>query len=494
MRTVIILAFTLFSYFSYAKKIDVKVTIQNLTGDSVLVNFNVGSNVADPSASVFISKTLPPTGEIQWTFQTGKNIENFAVVYGSAILIKNGAPSGRITGDPRVVSKDNNNYSWDIQIDDSNRRSLDDLSSQILQYEPRNFINNDLSPKPLNGLFNQFLGALQAYRITSEDTIYEYRVAPIDLELNAKIGEIVGTQTSNRQIDFANVIEQEVGVSIPVITELGIGFSFDRMHSIKLEYKNIGVVDWVKTASMNQKATTDLLKEDMPSADQIELGRLYAKYGDSMKLQRIDKAYIFDGIYLEHKEGTETNATNEIDVSTFVTNAGTFKFTNSNVTSKVFGTSYLGYWIGETSPNFGALLEYFEAVYSAQIPKLLTDRQLKEEYEKLREANPNLQELNTTSEIRLFYNQKLREYIRENPSDQTNKLLSSRRIGVGSSLIDRMSDNELDQFIERMRNNFEFIPEDADNEQLKDMFKKLEDIDPNLKKKLEENNFDSFEN
>lgn len=368
------------------------------------------------------------------------------------------------------------------------------MSSQILQYEPRNFINNDFSPKPLHGLFNQFLGALQAYRITSNnDTIFEYRVAPVDLGLNPQIGEIIGTQTSNQQIEFSNIIDQKVKVSIPVITELGITFAFNRMHSIKLEYKNIGVVDWIKTASMNPKPTTNVLKEDMPSADQIELGRLYAKFGDSLRLQRIDKAYIFDGIYLEHKEGSKTTASNEIRASTFVTNSGTFEFSNSKVTSKVFGSSYLGYWIGNTSPNFGGLLEYFEAVYSAQIPKLLTDNLLIEEYKKLRKANSTMPDLNTTSDIKLYYNKKLTEYLQKNPTDIDNKLLSSGdNVQIGNSLIDNLNQDQLNNFTEWMRNNFEFIPEEAENEEIKKMFKTLENIDPNFRKKIEEIRFDNF--
>lgn len=88
MKIFFLINLILTSFVCNAAKINIKVTIQNLTGDTLLVNFNVGSNVADPSASVFVSKNMN-SSDLQWTFETGKSIENYAVVFGSAIIIKN---------------------------------------------------------------------------------------------------------------------------------------------------------------------------------------------------------------------------------------------------------------------------------------------------------------------------------------------------------------------------------------------------------------------
>lgn len=473
---------------AYAKKIKIKVTIKNLTGETISADFNVGKNIADPNTYAYLTKKMSPT-DLVWSFETEKDIENFSVVFGSANILKNNLPAGKISGKPVVVSKGGVlNYTWEAKIDKSNKRSLDDLSSSILQYQPNLFINDDISPKSLSGLFNQYLGGVQAYRITSTDTIYEYRVAPIDLGLALKIGEIKGSQTSNQQIDFSNKTDQGVKVSIPAISELGLSFSFNKMHSVKLEYKDIGVIDWIKTSSMNSKPTSNVLKEDMPIADQIELGRLYTKFGDSLKLRRIDKAYVFDGIYLEHSEGTIITSGNEIDISTFVTNSGTYDFKNSNKTSKVFGSSYLGYWISNSSPNFAALLEYFGAVYSAQIPKILTDEELKEDYQKLRDSNPNLPDYQSPSEIRLFYNQKLNQYLDRNPTDRNNKSLQIVNTPANNPLIDNLNSTEIQELMNEARLRFDFIPTDISIDKSKDILKKLNSLDPNFNKRIKELN------
>ncbi|NVJ46444.1 MAG: hypothetical protein HWE07_04925 [Cytophagia bacterium] len=474
------LSLLLFLPLFSAHATDVKVTIQNLTGDTVSVSLFIGKNVADPSASINQTKTMYPT-DLTWTFEI-KDVERYSVMFAQAIILKNNLPGGKITGTSKVISERRNDvYNWTVELNASNKRTLDELSEEILEYDPTKFIEDSHSPKPLNELFNQYLGALQAYRITNGDTIWDYRVPPFSLNLDADIGEIEGRATSSKTIEFYRKLDQKVDGSIPAIADLGINFGNNQMHSVRLEYKEIGEVGWRQTPSMSTKDPVAIYKEDMHSAHQIELGRLYYKYRDEVKLQRIDKAYIFDGIYIEHVQSSGFAGSNEINVSTFVTNQGSFDFSNSTATKKVFGSSYLGYWISESSPNFGGLLEYFGAVYANQIPQFYKDEQIVNEYRRLREVNNNLPDLSTPDAIRSYYRNQVSDYLQGHPEDINKALLKNNVTLDDVSSIDFLNQDLINKF----KRNFDIIPEGADDQSVRELLKKMESRDPNFRKVIE---------
>ena len=436
MKKLLTITLLCLSGLVYGKTIKVNVKVHNQTSDTLTVYIESSENVGSTDIDSKFSKLLNP-GE---SYQEEVETEKHSMISGYSIL-KNG---GRTATKYKLVSKRKDSFSFNIVIEDGEKKTLTDLTNaqKILEYDPAKFLDSDKSPKPLTSLFNNYLGGLVAYTESGDSINTITSISPFDLGTMMKASSAsVGTGQNSKEISFVNQNTQNIKGNIPLATQLGVVWNNSSLYNVKIEYKNIGVIDWkAETGNSNlSKAFVELDKNILYNIGYQKLKN------PNLKLKQINQAYVFDGVFIEVKQGSEISASISIDISTFFTNSGNFKISKSSFDKKVYGSSYLGYWFNDLAPDLTGSLEYALAVYYSVTNNASTfknEKEIVDEFKKLRVENPSLPDLNTKNEIQNYYKNQVKKYKELNPNISNDKNLS--RINISNSdPLNNLSSEEL---------------------------------------------------
>lgn len=461
-KLTIILIF--FTAITYGKDIKVNVKINNQTTDTLTVYIESSENVGSTNVDNLITEILNPGESYEKIVVT----EKYSIINGYAIFKK----GGKTASTYKLVSRRNDRFTLNIRIQDGERKTLTDLTNagKILEYDADRFLDSDQSPKPLTSLFTNYLGGLVAYVEVEEKVKTITSISPLDLRTNMKPSSAsVGTGQNSKEINFVNENVQDIKVNIPLAVQLGVVWNNSSLYNVKIEYKNIGVIDWKsETGNPNlSKAFFELDKNIL-----FNLGYQKLK-NPTLKLKQINQAYVFDGVFIEVKQGTEMSATNGINAATFFTNAGNFKVSKSSLDKKVYGSSYLGYWFNDLSQDLTGSLEYALAVYYSVSNNAFTNKSEKdavEEYQKLRKENTTLPDLKTKKEIQDYYKIQIDKYKDLNPNRGNDKNLSKVTLRT-SDPINYLTNEELQsRYFNLFKNQIE-KPLELDLEAIKILLK-----------------------
>lgn len=182
--------------------------------------------------------------------------------------------------------------------------------------------------------------------------------------------------------------------------ELGVSIQANNTYEVRLAYRGIGVIDWEN----HNNVDIDKAFFKLSDTTLYVLGELRERF-PALKLDIIDKAFVFDGIFAEVIKMNRLSISNNVNASTFFNNKGFFNRESKALSSEAFGSSYIGYWSSRTVDLTGAL-DLASYVYTnKKIIELQTQNNAiaLNEYSKLREANPTLPDLKSKKEIEDFY-------------------------------------------------------------------------------------------
>jgi hypothetical protein len=383
MKKILLIVACLSTIFGHPAKL--KVSISNGTGDSLTVHIETSKNIGDPNANNLTPPfLLIPNGSYEHEFAVDRYY--IARIWGS--IVRKG---GRTESYEIVLSERSNNFSPNLTIPSSADRnisvsSLLDVKSQ-LKYDPTKFIEKSvMTPAPADELFYKYLGGVIAYYKDDSNKVQILKIiTPIDL--GAIDDRHFGTLTNNQSFNIMNTGGQDINANIPVISQLGVGFKLNTLYEIKVSYKGLGVIGWEN----NRKIKVEEKLLALPSEILYNLGRLKHLY-PNLKLDQLNKAYVFDGIYLEINQYSSLTSSNKISGSTFFSTDGYFERSQKSLDSRVFGSSYLGYWT-ELQNDCSGSLDFALAVYyelSSKLYAAQTDEAVKKDYEELRKVNTSM--------------------------------------------------------------------------------------------------------
>lgn len=296
------------------------------------------------------------------------------------------------------------NKTLKVELESSNQKDIVNLSvvANKFKYNPSLFYDKkDLSQKPIQGLFNQYLGAIIAYREVGDSIKIERRIFPSTINTVDRIH--FGTQTNTDEFVISGVTNQAAIGNIPMFGELGVSVESSNTYEVRLSYRGIGVIDWEN----HNKVDIDIAFFQLSDTTKYVIGELRERF-PKLKLDIIDKAFVFDGIFAEIIKLNRLSVSNNVNASTFFNNKGNFNRETKALNSEAFGSSYIGYWSSRTVDLTGAL-DIASYVYSTK--KLIdiqgqSDDVVLNEYSKIRVTNPSLPDLKTKKNIENFYNEK----------------------------------------------------------------------------------------
>jgi len=429
IKSLLIVTFLLIS-IGASGAITVVVKVNNQTSDTLTVYIESAENVGSNSVKSLFSKFLLPNQSLEQSV----TIDKHSMLSGYAIL-KQG---GRTPSQYKLMSKNSDQFTYNITLENNDKKQLTDLTNAetMLQYTPSNFLDVDITPKPISSLFSSYLGGLVLF---VEETGKLKRkiihsISPFDLGVMMKPSVAsVGTGQNSQEINFANELSQNINANIPLASQLGITWNNSSMYSVKLEYRDLGVIDW-RNESDNKDIVTAFYALNHNA--HYNLGFLKAT-NPGMKMKQINQAYVFDGIFIEVKQGSRIAGSNAVDGSTFFTNVGNFKISNSSLNKKVYGSSYLGYWCNNLAADLTGMLGYSLAVYyKVENSSLMAKNETESiaEYQKIRAKNPTMPNLTTKSSIQQYFQNKVQEFIALNPTKAGDINLITPTIGSSDPL------------------------------------------------------------
>lgn len=453
---------------TYSKEVKVIVKINNQTSDTAKVYIEYSENVGSDNVFNVFSQEIPAGDD----FEKEVKIEKYSIISGYAILSK----GGKTKTSYRLISRKNDRFNYIISLENNETKVLTDLTStnKILEYNPSLFINSDKTPKPINGLFANYLGGVQCYTVGDDNKIeYLSTISPTDLKIAMNPSKAqTGSGQSSKEISFINQVDQNIKGNIPLAGQLGVTFDNSSLYSIKMEYKNIGVIDYIAEPSNKSlsEAFFSLGKRDLYNIGFLKI------QNPKMKIRQINQAYVFDGIFIEVKKGSQIKGNNNIKASTFFTNSGNFNISKNSLDKKIYGSSYLGYWFDNSSQNITGSLDYAVAVYysvSKDTYKYKNEQDALKEYNKLRESNPNFPRLKNKNEIIEYFKNQIDSYKSLNPEKSTDKNLSTVRLRQQDNL-NQLSNTELLARFKELTNNIKIPSENLNLNEKKVLLKSLE--------------------
>jgi len=177
-----------------------------------------------------------------------------------------------------------------VQLDPSNQKDIVTLSTVAnkYKYNPILFYDQkDLSPKPIQGLFNQYLGSIIAYTEVGDYIKIERRIFPSTINTTDRVH--FGTQTNTDEFVISGETNQSANGNIPMFGELGVSIQANNTYEVRLAYRGIGVIDWENHNNIDiDKAFFKLSDTTL-----YVLGELRERF-PALKLDIVDKAFVFD--------------------------------------------------------------------------------------------------------------------------------------------------------------------------------------------------------
>ncbi|MBV6654863.1 MAG: hypothetical protein KI786_13955, partial [Mameliella sp.] len=406
MKKLTILIVSLFTFLNlYSQQNKVSFDIFNSTEDTLYVYVTVSSSGSfnDNGDNVFTPEILPPKKAIK---KSNIKLPRYSILKAWGEIKSKG---GKTEVEQALIQKNTSSFkkTLKISLNSSNRRDVVELTTiaNKYKYDPSLFYNkNELSPKPINGLFNQYLGAIIAYREIGDSIKIERRIFPTTLGTVDRIH--FGTKTSTDEYVVSGVTNQGAEGKIPIFAELGVNLESTNTYEIKLSYKGIGVIDWEN----HNNVDIDKAFFKLSDTTLYVIGEMRERYPD-LKLDIIDQAFVFDGIFSEVTKLNKLSITNSVNASTFFNNEGYYNKETKSLNSEVFGSSYIGYWSSRTVDLTGAL---DKATYVYVTKELFQVKQeedvtVVQHYDSLRITNPTLPKYNSKEEIIRYYESKKAE-------------------------------------------------------------------------------------
>jgi len=444
-------------------KFAVTIKIINQTNDTIKAFVDISDNVGSNSNNLVTQEILP-----RKDYSVEINVDKYSVLTGYGTFKKGGKSSEKY----RMIMKKNDLFSVVVAMpDDGSNKSLTELtsSSNILEYDPKKFLVNDVTPKPIEALFSQYLGGLVAYIDSGNKKIPITTISPTDLKTRMKL--IFGTSTASKEVNFINQNVQNITGSIPTIAQIGINWDNSSLYNVKIEFNKIGVIDY-QSNGVNLATALNNLNND----ERYNLGYLKAIH-PSLKLRQINQAYVFEAVYIEINQGSSLGMSNEINASTFFTNKGNFKISRTSMDKKVFGNSYLGFWFTDASQDLTGSLNYALAFYYSVTNNTLAvknDNDVIKDYNDLRKTNHTLPIFQNKQEILNFFSMQVDQFKNSNPDFKKDNLLQSIRVDMQDP-VNKMSDIELKNTYEKLKLNNSGLPNTYDPNAAKLYIKILND-------------------
>ena len=421
MRSLTIFLISLISISVIAKKQDIEVSLYNSTNDTIRVYMIVSKNTTEQGENAFDPQTLFP----------GKNLKKTISIERYSFLRAWGEPinkGGRTKIEQAIVQKGDNKFARNLayELDPNNQKDVVSLSSLSNKYKfnPSFFYDKkETNPKPISALFNRHLGGVIAYREQGDSIIIERTISPVQLGTENDIK--YGTLTSTDEFLISSETNQEIDSNIPVVGTLGIDFLNSNTYQIKLSYRGMGVIEWEDNGVNIDDAFYSLNERTL-----YNIGELRTRY-PNLKLDVIDKAFVFDGIFAEVTRMNKLATKNEINASTFFNNAGFFKKETKSLSSETYGSSYLGFWTSATTDLTGGLDRASYVYYSkeSQLLAFKSNEEVLIYYNDLKSTNPDLPNLSNKSQIlEYFSSEKIQIMEQYNiPQSIDNQLMNNLR-------------------------------------------------------------------
>jgi len=399
MKTIITILSLTFAIVTQAQTNKVDIEIFNSTSDTLLVYVTESKtgSMSDNGNNLFTPEILLPGKAL-----TKKEIKvtRYSVIKTWGEFVKKG---GKTETTQEIVQKNTKkfNKSLTVQLDPENQKDVVSLSTVAnkYKYNPSLFYDKqDLSPKPIDGLFNQYLGSIIAYIEVGNSIKIKRRIFPSTINTIDRVH--YGTQTNTDEFTISGVTNQSANGNIPMFGELGVSVESNNTYQVRLSYRGIGVIDWEN----HNKVDIDKAFFKLSDTTLYVIGSLREKY-PNLKLDIIDKAFVFDGIFAEVIKMNKLSISNNVNASTFFNNQGNFVKESKALSSEAFGSSYIGYWSTRTVNMTGAL-DLASYVYNN---KRIMEIQIQpntvvlSDYSKLKTANPSLPDLKTKKEIEDYY-------------------------------------------------------------------------------------------
>ncbi|MCA6437614.1 MAG: hypothetical protein IM600_17170 [Bacteroidetes bacterium] len=394
-------------------KIDIE--IFNSTSDTLLVYVTESKtgSMSDNGDNLFTPETLFPGKALS---KKEVKVTRYSVIKTWGEFVKKGGKTETIQ---EIVQKETKkfNKTLSVSLDASNQKDIVVLSTVAnkYKYNPKLFYDTkDLSPKPIDGLFNQYLGSIIAYREVGDSIKIERRIFPSMINTIDRVH--YGTQTNTDEFLISGVTNQEANGNIPMFGELGVSLGINNTYQVRLSYRGIGVIDWEN----HNKVDIDKAFFKLSDTTLYVVGALREKFPE-LKLDIIDRAFVFDGIFAEVVKMNRLTINNNVNASTFFNNKGNFTKESKSLSSEAFGSSYIGYWSTNTVDLTGALdlASYVYAKMRLNELQIQNNTVALNDFSKLRETNPTLPNLKSKSEIEDYYKTKNAELMKNNKIDKT---------------------------------------------------------------------------
>lgn len=405
MKTIITILTLTLALAANGQKNKIDIEIFNSTSDTLVVYVTESKSgaMADIGNYLFTPERLLPGAALK---KAEVLVTRYSIIKVWGEFLNKGGKTETIQ---EIVQKDMKtfNKTLNVQLDPSNQKDIVTLSAVAnkYKYNPSLFYDQkDLSPKPIQGLFNQYLGSIIAYREVGDSIKIERRIFPSTINTIDRVH--FGTQTNTDEFIINGETNQSANGNIPMFGELGVSIQATNTYEVRLAYRGIGVIDWEN----HNKIDIDKAFFKLSDTTLYVLGELRERF-PAIKLDIIDKAFVFDGIFAEVIKMNRLSISNNVNASTFFNNKGYFNRETKALSSEAFGSSYIGYWSSKTVDLTGAL-DLASYVYTNK--KLIDiDTQNNEialsNYSKLRETNPALPDLKSKKEIENFYIDKNKE-------------------------------------------------------------------------------------
>jgi hypothetical protein len=408
MKTIITILTLSFAIVAKGQTNKVDIDIFNSTTDTLTVYVTESRTGAmtDIGNNLFTPERVMPGTSLK---KKEVRVTRYSIIKVWGELLKKGGKTETIQ---EIVQKDMKtfNKTLAVQIDPSNQKDIVTLSTVAnkYKYNPSLFYEKkDLSPKPIQGLFNQYLGSIIAYTEAGDSIKIERRIFPSTIGTIDRVH--FGTQTNIDEFIINGETNQSANGNIPMFGELGVSIEADNTYEVRLSYRGIGVIDWEN----HNKIDIDKAFFKLSDTTLYVLGELRERF-PALNLDIIDKAFVFDGIFAEVIKMNKLSISNNVNASTFFNNKGYFNKETKALSSEAFGSSYIGFWSSRTV-NLSGALDLATYVYTN---KKIIELQNQEnaialsDYSKLRETNPSLPDLKTKKEIEEFYTDKNKELMK----------------------------------------------------------------------------------
>lgn len=419
--------FCLVGFSLFAANWKVKIRLINDTKDDIIA-YVKQSDQMNSNQTVLLRVTLKIGQQIDTTILAKK----YSILNGYATLNK----GGKTDTSTILINENKLTFSPELSLPknltNENKPSLTDFttSSKLLEFDPTVFMNKTSSPKPINELFNQYLGGLViCINTNGKDSIID-RVEPS--ELGSEIEPYYNSVEDKKEFYFTNQTDQKVKGSIPGIAELGVNFNSAKLYHLKIVYNGAGEVGW------KNDNTIDINKnfvEKVGLQTHYKLAKYKIKYGDQLRVYQINKAYCFKGIYYQLTEMEKITENHTINGSVYFFNEGNYLNENKTTIERIIGSEFVGFW-SELPIMFTELLDFsLSAYYNQQrnilatLPEDIVIKQYKEM------VGDKSNQTNLTKPIILSYlNSYVLAYKTNNPKEAQNPLLRTESVIVNQNL------------------------------------------------------------